>query len=78
MAHKFAHRSNSDGTVDTICIRCFQTVATVSDEAELAKIEQEHICDPTISAPFEYANLFYKKVEESEESDFQTHPLRSS
>jgi hypothetical protein len=38
----FAHRLNPDGTVEPICIHCFQTIATVWDEAELPKLEQEH------------------------------------
>jgi len=67
MKHKFAHRSNPDGTVDTICTCCFQTIATVSDEAKLPKIEQEHICDPVILARFEYANLFCQKLEAPKE-----------
>ena len=43
----FAHRNNPDGTCDTICSRCFQTIATVRDEAELPRIESQHVCDPT-------------------------------
>jgi hypothetical protein len=48
MARKFAHRSNPDGTVDAICVQCFQTIAKVSVKAELPKLEQEHICAPAI------------------------------
>jgi hypothetical protein len=43
---KFDHRSNSDGTVDSICYRCIATVATVDDERKLLRCEQQHICDP--------------------------------
>jgi hypothetical protein len=43
---KFAHRSNFDGTVDSICYRCIATVATVYAEHELLKFEREHVCDP--------------------------------
>lgn len=68
VAHKFAHRSNPDGTVDTICIRCFQTVATVFDDTELPRLEQDHRCDPEIAARFEYSDLRYQEVEESKES----------
>ena len=28
--------------MDPICIHCFQTITTISDEAELPKLEQEH------------------------------------
>jgi len=68
MKHKFARRSNPDGTVDSICSRCFQTPASVSDETELPKLEQEHTCAPAILARFEYSNLFYRKLEETKES----------
>lgn len=43
---KFAHRRNPDRTVDSICTRCFKTIANVENEAELARIEQRHYCDP--------------------------------
>lgn len=43
---RFAHRSNLDGTVDSICMRCIATVVTVYDESELLRFEHEHICDP--------------------------------
>lgn len=42
---KFAHRYNPDGTIDSICPRCFQTIAHVKYEAELPRNEQKHICD---------------------------------
>ena len=40
----FAHRHNSDGTVDSICYTCFMTVATEASELELMKAEQDHDC----------------------------------
>jgi len=43
---QFTHRSNLDGTVDTICLRCIATVATVYDEGKLLRYEEQHICDP--------------------------------
>ena len=48
----FAHRYNPDGTFDTICSRCFQTIATVRDETELPKIESQHVCDQHILERF--------------------------
>jgi len=45
---KFAHRSNLDGTMDSICRRCTATVATVYDKGELLRYEQKHICDPVL------------------------------
>jgi len=53
----FAHRNNLDGTCDTICSRCFQTIATVRDEAEFPKIEGQHICDPHILERFGRLNF---------------------
>jgi len=51
----FAHRSNLDGTTDSICFRCIATVATVYDEAELLHYEQQHICDPVLVERFDGA-----------------------
>lgn len=50
---KFAHRSNLDGTMDTICTRCITTVATVYEEGELLRHEQQHICDPVLVERFD-------------------------
>jgi hypothetical protein len=33
---RFPHRLNRDGTFDSICRRCFATVASARDEIELA------------------------------------------
>ncbi|MGH9590092.1 MAG: hypothetical protein ACRD25_06835 [Terracidiphilus sp.] len=44
--HEFVHRSNRDGTTDTICRNCFATVATAIWEAELERKERSHDCDP--------------------------------
>jgi hypothetical protein len=63
MNPKFVHRSNPDGTVDSICICCFKTIATVSDETELSKLEQEHICDFVDLTGFECTNLFKNQRE---------------
>ena len=40
----FQHRSHPDGTVDSICLRCYRTVDSASDEHWLAKPESTHIC----------------------------------
>ena len=42
----FNHRPKPDGTVDSICLQCFRTVATVNDEEQLATVERQHRCDP--------------------------------
>jgi len=43
-ALKFPHRHNRDGSYDSICSRCFVTVATSYNEAELLAHEQKHVC----------------------------------
>jgi hypothetical protein len=44
MPPAFPRRLNNDGTYDSICNRCFKTLATSSDETELLNAEQAHIC----------------------------------
>lgn len=44
--HLFYHRLNRDGTHDSICCRCYLTVATVDQESSLATREESHVCDP--------------------------------
>ncbi len=40
----YSHRKNPNQTYDSICHRCFSTVATESNESALAKHEQQHEC----------------------------------
>ena len=40
----FAHRMNADETVDSICLFCFATVGSVSNEWELEGQEHDHFC----------------------------------
>lgn len=42
---KYPHRVNLDGTWDSICTRCFQTIAHCKTERELAQFEEKHVCD---------------------------------
>jgi len=44
----FAHRTNRDGTIDSICKECFVTVATAMWESELDQPEHTHVCDPWV------------------------------
>ena len=52
MAHvstlQFAHRTNEDGSIDSICLKCFITVATESSESDLERAEHDHTCDPSV------------------------------
>ena len=40
----FVHRPNTNGTIDSICLTCFMTIATKPTEAELAHDEYHHDC----------------------------------
>lgn len=42
----FYHRSNRDGSTDSICSRCFVRVGRESHVSELGKYETVHVCDP--------------------------------
>jgi hypothetical protein len=42
----FPHRTNPDGTIDSFCPRCFETVGTSTWEADLEHMEAAHICEP--------------------------------
>jgi hypothetical protein len=43
---EFPHRHNNDGTHDSICNKCFVTVARVKLETNLIPYEEHHVCDP--------------------------------
>jgi hypothetical protein len=45
-SYPFAHRTNRDGTFDSICKTCFATVGTATDALNLKIIEDGHTCDP--------------------------------
>jgi hypothetical protein len=40
----FPHRKNSDNTFDSICSKCFATIARSSKEIDLKDAEVAHIC----------------------------------
>jgi len=42
----FPHRRNRDGSFDAICLKCLLTIANVRNEADLAKHEKGHVCNP--------------------------------
>lgn len=41
----FARRQNRDASVDSICTRCYQTIASADNASELASLEQSHVCN---------------------------------
>jgi hypothetical protein len=42
----FARRLNRDSSIDSICTKCYQTVACAENEEDLAIADRNHICDP--------------------------------
>lgn len=42
---QYPHRQNPDGSIDSICPRCYITVASASEEADLRRTEAAHVCD---------------------------------
>jgi hypothetical protein len=43
----FPHRQNKNGTFDSICPKCFLTVANAIQEVDLVRFEKCHVCDHT-------------------------------
>jgi len=43
MEKEFVHRTNPDGTFDSVCLKCFVTVATTGQEAGLENAERDHV-----------------------------------
>jgi hypothetical protein len=41
----FARRQNRDSSIDSICTKCYQTVASAQSESELAIADQSHVCN---------------------------------
>lgn len=45
LAADFVRRTNRNSTIDLICTRCFNTVATVTNEGEVVQAEERHECE---------------------------------
>lgn len=41
----FVRRINRNLTIDLICTRCFNTIATATNESELMRAEEQHDCE---------------------------------
>jgi hypothetical protein len=41
---QFYYRENANGTMDSICLRCYLTAATAESEADLHEREAAHQC----------------------------------
>ena len=46
----YPHRKNRDGSYDSICPKCFTTIARSKAEAELAAFDRGHFCDSSFLA----------------------------
>jgi len=46
MKSLFAHRHTADNKYDSVCLQCYQTIATEGTERELDKAERIHLCPP--------------------------------
>jgi len=46
----FARRQNHDSSIDSICTKCYQTVASAYSAGELVAPEERHVCDPNEEA----------------------------
>jgi hypothetical protein len=40
----FPHRRNKDGSFDSICLKCFATIASRRSNAELDELDKNHVC----------------------------------
>jgi hypothetical protein len=44
MESKFAQRSHDDGSVDSICLQCYRTIAVTLRESDREALEASHVC----------------------------------
>jgi hypothetical protein len=42
----FTRRWNRDSSIDSICTKCFRTIASSNSEDELSDRENKHVCHP--------------------------------
>lgn len=43
--HEFVHRANGNGTIDSICLRCYIKVGSATLEIDLDRAEAAHKCE---------------------------------
>jgi len=46
----FARRQNRDSSIDSICTKCYQTIANGESVKDLKIHEEAHLCDPNAEA----------------------------
>ena len=70
----FSHRENRDGTIDSICPKCFATIATSSLESELEQKEHEHHCDTPAAILFNQLQTEIESITDFEIEDTGPRP----
>ena len=63
---QFVHRHNGDGSWDSICSKCFRTVANENHEEELFSDEQKHECS-ALTKTERYQILYMAPQEKTQE-----------
>jgi hypothetical protein len=53
----FARRRNGDTTIDSICTRCYQTVASAHTAGDLEAYEQVHRCEPDVEPNYLHTGM---------------------
>jgi len=43
---EFSYRTNDDGSIDSICMACYRTIASAISKVGLADEERKHTCNP--------------------------------
>ena len=65
----FPHRINSDGTIDSICQRCFVTVGSSTVESDLESMEAAHTCEPARIDYYEQIEVTCKRPPSADADD---------
>jgi hypothetical protein len=58
----FVRRENPDSTIDSICTKCFQTIAVARCERDLIRAENDHTCEPLYERQRSYPNFLRKNA----------------
>ena len=61
---RFPHRTNPDGTIDSICPHCYVTIGTAEWDSDLAAMEAAHLCDPALLKHYQEQSGTTKKPPE--------------
>jgi hypothetical protein len=71
----FIRRRNKNSSIDSICTKCFLTIASVGSEEELVAHEEKHVCNPY----GEFSNsAFYESDMRAQGVRRQQHNIRAS